>query len=338
MTEDPNTIPAVQPRTWFSRALRRALWVTVLPRFGDEHREAYEAQFGEASRNAEIAVEGLGRLVNRHALSVTPVLGALTSWARHYHGAQRGAADKDRYLVYTDLDAAIPFRPEADTLYAYMATQVTNLATDLADVLPRPELKRAVGAFTDMNAVASAAFRRFPTVMPRFTGHDRLSLRVVQALDRPLNCCPSLHIAYTIMIDDVARAAFEPHVDKAPALAAVRAATAGMVESVLYTKQHAILDVAFGMLCARIVHERRFDRPFPDPIALLDAAAGAQPIPHAAIAALYEEACWRYARADDLAGALGDFLDDHRYPLVPADAVLESCFVDAATGELVRER
>lgn len=338
MAENPRAIPAFQRPTWFSRALRQVLHATVLPRFGDAHREAYEAQFDETSRNAEIAVEGLGRLVNRHALSVAPVVGAVGNWARHYFGAQRKAAEQPRYLVYTDLDAAIPFRPEADTLYAYMVTQVTTLAHELADVLPLREQRHAIGAFTDMNTVGAEAFQRFPTVMPRFTDHARLGLRVVQALDRPLNCCPSLHIAYAIMIEDVATAAFSPHPDKAAVLDAVREVTGGMVDSVLYTKQHAILDVAFGILCARLVHERRFERTFVEPTALLQHGPGPHPIPCSAIVELYEEACWWHARAGELAGALGGFLRDHRYPLVGPDEEIEACFVDSATGALVEGR
>ncbi len=336
MTDDPRPIPAFQRPTWFSRALRQVLKVTILPQLGPENRPEYEAQFTEASRNAEVAVEGLGRLVNRHMLSVTPVVGAVGNWAWHYFGAQRGASDRECYLVYTDRDAAIPFRPEADTLYAYMVTQVTHLANELADVLSRRELRRAIRAFTDMNAVAAEAFHRFPTVMPRFTDHQRLSLRVVQAIDQPLNCCPSLHIAYSVMIENLARAAFAPHPDKAEVLEDVRLTTAGMVDSVLFTKQHAILDVAFGMLCARVVHGRRFDRPAGDPTSLLDPGPGLHPIPHDAIAELYEEASWWHARAGDLAGALGGFLREHRYPLVAPDQEVERCFVDSATGALVK--
>jgi len=335
MAGDPGTTAPFERPTWFALALRRVLRTTLLPWLGREHRDAYEAQFDEASRNAEVAVEGIGRLINRHVLALGPVVGAVADWTRHYHGAQRRVAAEPRYLVYTDLDAAIPFRPEADTLYAYMVTQVTTLAHDLADVLPRKELKRTIGAFTDMNEIAGEAFLRYPTVMPRLTDHDRLSLRVVQALDRPVNCCPSLHIAYSVMIEDVAIAAFAPHPDKARVLASVRAATRGMVDSVLFTKQHAILDVAFGMLCARVIHERRFDRPFPDPTALLDPATGSDGIPYQAIADLYREACERHARAGDLAGALGGFLADHRYPRVGPDEPLDACFVDSATGELV---
>lgn len=338
MAADPRTIPAFETPSAFSRALRQVLRATILPLLGSEHRVEYEAQFAEASRNAEIAVEGLGRLVNRHTLSVTPVVGAVGNWARHYFGAQRRAATRERFLVYTDVDAAIPFRPEADTLYAFMVTQVTHLASELADVLPRRELRDAIRAFPEMNQVGAEAFRRFPTVMPRFTDHPRLSLRVVQALDRPLNCCPSLHIAYSFMIDDLAGAAFGPHDDKAEALDAVRRVTAGMIDSVLYTKQHAILDVAFGMLCARVVHVRRSDRPFADPLAVLEPERADAEIPRDAIAALYEEASWWHARAGNLAGALGGFLRDHRYPLVGPDEEVEACFVDSATGALVRAR
>ncbi len=336
MAGDRRTIPAFEDPSAFSLALRRVLRLTVLPLFGTAHRADYEAQFDEASRNAEIAVEGLGRLVNRHTLLVAPVVGALAHWTRHYHFTQRRVADQPRYLVYTDLDVGIPFRPEADTLYAYMVTQVAHLATEMAEVLPRRELRAAIRAFPEMNAVASEAFRRLPTVMPRFTDHARLSLRVVQALDRPLNCCPSLHIAYSLMIDDLAQTAFGGRDDKAEILETVQRVTVGMVDSVLYTKQHAILDVAFGMLCARIVHDRLFGRPFGDPLAVLDFAPPDDAIPRDAIAALYEEASWWHARAGDLAGALGGFLRHHGFPRVGPEDELADCHVDTETGALVR--
>jgi hypothetical protein len=324
-----------QRTTLVSRLLRPVLRSIVLPLSAKPNRPAYAEQFDDASRNAEIAIEGLLRLANRHALKSWVLVRGVQDWATSYFGAQRAARDRRRYLVYTDLDHAIPFRPEQDTLYAYMVTQIAWIANDIADMLTRKELAEVVGCFVQLNHIGREAFLRFPTTMPRYTDHQRLSLRVVQRLDQPVNCCPSLHIAYAVLLDNIARVMGERLADRSEALESIRTSTLGMFNSVLYTKQHALVDVAFGILAAREVFEAHFETSFDDLTGSFDTLGDDHPIPYDTIRAMYGEACALRERAPDLADALGRWLAERGFEQVAPDAPTESVYFDLGERRLV---
>ncbi len=322
--------------TAFSRLLRRGLRTFALPAFGREHRDAYAEQFEDASRNVEVAVEGTLQLVNRHFLKAMPILGGVGNWLTTYFGAQENAEDRDRYLVYTEHDHRIPFRPDQDVLYAYMVCQIAYLANELAEVLSRKEMKAFAGGFTALNEVGAEAFRAHPSVMPRFLGHDRLALRVVQRLDRPLNCCPSLHIAYALLLDNLARTLGDRTDALREALDSVRSVTLGMFNSVLYTKQHSLLDVAFGILCARIVFEERYEGVFDDLTRALPAMAADHPIPYDEIVTIYRSAWAMRGETEPLAETLGRYLQQHGYRTVPPDEDVAGAYFDTRARAIVR--
>ncbi len=330
--------PVFRDSSTLSRWLRRGLRTFVLPTFGSEHRDAYDEQFDDASRNVEVAVEGALNLVNRHFLKSLPILGGVGNWLTSYFGAQGGARDRDRYLVYTQHDERIPFRPDQDVLYAYMVCQIAYLANELADVLDRSEMKAFAGGFVELNRVGAECFHAHPSVMPRFLGHDRLALRVVQRLDQPLNCCPSLHIAYALLLDNLARTLRDRAEDKREALDSVRTVTLAMFNSVLYTKQHSLLDVAFGILCAQIVFEARYEGAFDDLTHAFAAMRGEHPIPYDEIIAILREARGMHRAGAPLADTLGRYLGEHGYRTVPPDEELGLAYLDTRTREIVHVR
>jgi hypothetical protein len=302
----------------FSRLLRRQLRAVLLPRFAPEHREAYASQFDEASRNVEIAVEGLLRLGRRDLRKLYYVVEAIVDWRRRYHGTASATRNLDRTLVYTHHDHQIPFRPEADTLYAYMVGQIADIANELAAIVSADQMRSISDGVMEMNTVGCEAFAARPTFTPRFLDHDRLTLGVVQAIDDPINCCPSLHIAYSLYFDNLAEFLVKPFRRKREVFEAIRFCTIGMFNSVLYTKQHSILDVAFGVLCARIVFERRFDQPFNDFTAVFDELARSNPIPYGVIREMLDEATQLYHNEGTLARALAAYLDRHQHPTISA--------------------
>ena len=320
----------------FSRMLRWSLRRTVLPLTSAEHRDAYAEQFDDSSRNLEIVVEGLGQLINRHTLKTATLSRGVFHWWSAYFGAQRGTKKRDRYLVYTDLDHAVPFVPDQDILYAYMVTQIAFLANELAEVLSRAELAGIARAFMDLNRIGAETFERYPTVMPRFVDHDRLSLRIVQYLDAPVNCCPSLHIAYALLLDNLARSLGERLADKVDVLESVRTSTVGMFNSVLYTKQHALVDVAFGILCAREVFEARFARGFDDLTSVFPDLAREHPIPYDAIVGMLDEATRLRRSNDSLADALGRYLDVHGFVTVGPNDEIADVYFDMGKRQIVR--
>ncbi len=323
----------------FSRWLRRRLEAVIIPRSDPQYRRAYVEQFGDASRNVEIAVEGLGRLLRDHPFKSLLVLRTLSDWLFRYFGTQKDLAQTDRYLVYTEHDSHIPFQPEQDILYTYMLAQIAYIANELAEIASPTRMKHITEGFMEMNRLGVEAFSRFPSVMPRYTEHDRLSLRVIQHLDKPLNCCPSLHIAYSLFLDGVADLIVRPLPEKREAFQSVRYSTIGMFNSVLYTKQHSILDVAFGMLCAEMVFVRWFQRPFDNFVSTFPELASQHPIPYDEIERMYNEArqISRGGGGRSLAETLGIYLERHGYPLVGHDEEIgPGWYYDVGRGEMVR--
>lgn len=307
----------------FSRALRRALAPVILRLSVPEDRAAFAPQLPEASRNVEIAVEQLARLLATHPIKAGFVVATIRDWLTRYFGAQRRVEDRPRILVYTDLDARIPFVPEEDTMYTYMIAQIAYVAGELCAVVSARDMRAIAAGFMEANRLGEEVFLAHPTVMPRFRDHDRLSLRVIQRLDAPVNCCPSLHITYSLLLDNLAAVVFAPHPERREAWDAVRYSTTRMFNSVLYTKQHSLIDVAFGILCARIVHQRhfapRFGRPFDDLLGSFTSLAAAHPtIDYDAITAMYREALAIHERTGNLEATVGEYLRD--YPRLPPDA------------------
>lgn len=327
--KDPTEVETHEFRrsSLFSRGLRRLLRGIIIPLSEAGNREAYRAQFAEASRNVEIATEQLLKLSVTHPWKTAHVIAAIRHWISTYFRAQGAAARRDRYLVYTRWDEGIPFVPEEDIMYTYMLAQIAYVAGALAAILPGPAMAEVARAFMEMNALGAEVFDRFPTVMPRFKDHRRLSLHVIQRVDQPLNCCPSLHIAYSILLDNLAGSVIAPHPAHREVYASIRYSTGRMFNSVLYTKQHSLLDVAFGILCARLVYEARFrdrfGREFSDFTSLFDTLKGDHPaIPYDRIAAMYAEAVALHARAGTLVGAVGAYLEEHGFPrIAPEDEV-----------------
>lgn len=321
--------------TRFARGLRWTLRKTVLPRFEQSRRPAYDEQFADSSRTVEIAVEGIGRLLNRHAWKSTAIFGGVGSWAWNYFGTQRAVRGQERTLIYTQFDHAIPFRPDQDILYAYVIAQIAYIANTFAEGTTRREVKQFVDCFAEMNRIGRQAFRRTPTVMPRFQRHDRLTLTVVQALDAPVNCCPSLHISYSLMLYNIVAGLLWPERADDEALESTRYTTVGMFESVLFTKQHAILDVAFGMALAREVWQRAFDATFDDLAATLAPLEEEHRVPYGEILAMYRRVLVMRETRDSLADVLEDYLAEGGYPTVGPDEELTGVYFDTVSRAVV---
>jgi len=160
----------------------------------------------------------------------------------------------------------------------------------------------------------------------------------VQRLDKPLNCCPSLHIAYALLLDNLAPTLRDRAEYEVEALDSVRTVTLGMFNSVLYTKQHSLLDVAFGILCAKIVFERRYDTDFDDLTDAFDAMGGEHPIPYDELTAIYREAQSMHRSGEPLADTLGRYLQRHGYRTVTPDQELRIAYFDTRAREIVRVR
>jgi hypothetical protein len=321
----------------FSRWLRRQLRGVILPRVAANNRDAYGEQFDDASRNVEIAIEGLLHLFKNYPAKAIPVAFAIADWRLKYSGAARASREEQRYLVYTQHDRGIPFRPEDDTVYAYMVGQIAYIAKELARLASTRQMWRIVSGFTAMNELGVSTYRLFPSLTPRYWQHERLTLSVVQSIDEPVNCCPSLHIAYSIYMDNVAQFVIKPVRKKREVFDAIRFSTVAMFNSVLYTKQHSLIDVGFGILCAKLAFEGLFDFPFDNFLHVFEELKSVHPIPYDQIETCYHRALELYEESGDFSVAVGTYLETEGFPRIDPhlSTIEETGYFDTSLQKIV---
>jgi hypothetical protein len=177
-------------------------------------------------------------------------ISAISDWQEKYYGAQAEAINNERFLVYTKEDEKIPFRPEYDIAYISLFNNLLKFASKL----DKEPFEKSTQGILEMNKTASEVYAKYQSEMPRFTDHNRLALKLVQRFDKPYNCCPSLHVAYSVFLDEV----MDENISKET------------IDSVLYVKQHALVDVAFGIICAQLAYQKIYEDDFKNPTAILD--------------------------------------------------------------------
>ena len=301
-----------------TESIKYAMRHWLIPKLGKGKREEYEKQIDEASIIPKVAFKGLYNLLSNHPRGGLEAVLAVTNWGIRYYNEQKYGGD--RYMIYTQKDNVIPFRPEEDTMYAYMLAQLAEVGNALADTVSTEVMSDITAGFIRMNELGSEAFRQYPTVMPRFLCHDRLTLRVVQELDKPYNCCPSLHIAYSLYLYNVCKEFLKTSKVKE----SFRHTTECMFNSVLYTKQHSMMDIAFGMLCAKKVFEEEFCG-FDDMRCEFAKLKKENPsIDYDNINSIYEEIT--DIGNDRLSAALGAYLIRHLHPRINAESASNKYF------------
>jgi len=320
-------------RSAFSRAIGKVL--TYGYGLYVKDREL-QKQAPEAARNMEILFERVCKFGAEHPKKLLSVLGTVNHWWNHYYNAQEKTKSDEHYLIYTQDDHAIPFRPEEDILYSYLPAQIALMAHAVARLTDDKQFAYVLRSFVQINIDASHIYNRCQTRMPRFKNHNRVSLSVVQYIDAPTNCCPSLHIAYSTLIYNVAQRVVQLPKKDPEAWESVQTSTEGMVNSVLYTKQHSLADIAIGILLAQTIFERRFNNlPFNNLMHLFPSMAANNPeIPYGRIRENYEHAIDIRKRQN---GALDElvetYLKDKGFPKIPAKT--GNCYYNDKSTEIV---
>ncbi len=186
-----------------------------------------------------------GRKVTRTPYPNTAPALTLALLVPGYHAI--AAINRERALFQPELglDAAIPLEPAWMIAYG----SIWFFAFLPVFVLRGPQLtRRALYAFIAVVVAAYVGFLLYPTVLPRPSetgaGFFAWTLRINYDLDPPLNCFPSLHVAWAFV------AALACHcVHKRVGVAAL-AWAALIAISTLFTKQHYVVDVLAGVAIA----------------------------------------------------------------------------------------
>lgn len=168
------------------------------------------------------------------------------------------------YDLTTSWDRAIPFIPAFVLLYAGAFLQWVVGYTVIAHE-NESALYRAVGADIIAKAICAIVFLAFPMTMqrPEVTGSGffDFAMRVVYFFDAPTDLLPSIHCVESYI---VTRCAFG--LEKPPKWYkwVMCAFSLGVFASVLFVKQHVLLDIPAGILVAelgiRLVRPLRVDK------------------------------------------------------------------------------
>lgn len=193
-----------------------------------------------------------------YAKNTTLLVGSVANYWSYYFGNRRFPKDQEFYVVYTSLDHAVPFQPNSAGEYWSVNFNFVPAILEMGNILPPDKFKQILRTYVEFAREGAVAFQAVPTIMPHFTEHDRQALKATQTLLKPINCSPSLHtavpfFAYNLGLNYIP--------EKEPEL---RRYVGNIISTVIKTKLHAMVDVAFGMaLCKQIV-ERKMDLDFCD--------------------------------------------------------------------------
>lgn len=319
--------PVQETKHWKDRGLVGKLFTTVAqPLFRWTQGTIvppleFISQAPDAARNLELILEHLAPMAIESPGHLARIAWAIHDWRTRYTSAQDLTSERDYYVLTTQEDMQIPFRPEADTHYAHILPNIASTARALAKTkryAAQSHFKYLIGTVSELNKEAEATYHAYPTKVPRNTKHNRLTLSVVQKYDPPLNCCPSLHIAYSWFMYNIAKHAGLNKRDPA-AWESIEQSTLGMVKTVLALKQHCMRDVAFGITAARIVFERRFKHDTYDDLTdhFVDLTRADTVTPYTRIREIHDEIV-AMRDGDSLKNLLGRYIKRHGFPKVNA--------------------
>ncbi|MFA6531231.1 MAG: hypothetical protein WCT31_05855, partial [Candidatus Micrarchaeia archaeon] len=129
-----------------------------------------------------------------------------STWKREYLHAWVENAGKQHYSVDRDVDRKIVHEPVYGFYYLKMYADIVSFTRRLAHKLSTEEFERAISVFMRATEIAGRIFRECPTTTSLGAKpYDHAPLRLIQLLDTPVNCCPSLHIAYLSLMENFSR-------------------------------------------------------------------------------------------------------------------------------------
>ena len=174
---------------------------------------------------------------------------------RRYFSNRRFTENQEFYVVYTSLDHDIPVRTEPASNYWLINFRFLPILIKLGNTLPEERFNDINHAYLALVTLGISAFRQVPTIMPHFGEYTGPPL-LARSLLKPVNCSPSLHTATPFFAYNLG-AKYLP--EEEPGL---RRHIGDIVSTVIKTKKHAMIDIAFGLFLCRTIIENRLGLDF----------------------------------------------------------------------------
>ena len=177
-------------------------------------------------------------------------VGSVMEYWRHYFGNRSFPENQEFYVVYTNLDHAIPFQSESALNYWLINFKLLPTSIRMGDAVSKEHSNEIRHAYLDIVKRGASTFREVPTIMPHYGDYDGPT-RLLGSLLKPINCSPSLHTAAPFFIYNLGAKYFP---EQEPVL---RRHIGDIVSTVIKTKKHAMIDIAFGLfLCKKIIEDK----------------------------------------------------------------------------------
>lgn len=171
--------------------------------------------------------------------------GSVLRYWGHYFGNRHFAKDQEFYVVYTNIDHSIPFQSDSAVQYWLVNLKVIPTSVKLGNPSVCETFADIRHEYVDMAKTACTAFKTVPTVMPHFARPGGVALNLTRSFMKPINCCPSLHTAAPFFVYNLG-AKYIPENEQE-----LRECVASVVSTVIKTKLHALIDIAFGLFLAQ---------------------------------------------------------------------------------------
>lgn len=179
------------------------------------------------------------------------LVGSVMEYWWHYFSNRRFPGNQEFYVVYTSLDHGIPFQPDSALDYWLINFKFLPTSIKLGNTLPSERFNDIRRAYLALVRQGVVAFREVPTIMPHFAGYDGTASLLARRLLKPINCSPSLHTAAPFFIYNLGAKYFP---EEEPEL---RRHIGDVVSTVIKSKFHAMIDIAFGIfLCQKIIEDK----------------------------------------------------------------------------------
>ena len=180
-----------------------------------------------------------------YAANTGLLAGSVLQYWGYYFSHRRFAKDQEFYVVYTSIDHSIPFQSDSAVQYWLINLKLVPTSVKLGNPSVCKTFADIRREYVGMAKIACAAFKAVPTVMPHFARPGGVALKLTQAFMKPINCCPSLHTAAPFLAYNLG-AKYFPETEQE-----LRESVAEVVSTIIKTKLHALVDIAFGLVLAQ---------------------------------------------------------------------------------------
>ena len=187
-------------------------------------------------------------------------------WYSTYFGAQKLARGRKAMRTDTYLDQRVPIEEQAIYPYLFATIYLPASVLVLLNSLTNVEFDSAIQAYESMILTAKNAFCCNPT---RIKSREMLThpvTKLLQSIDGPTNCFPSLHVALVTLSYEILKNAKSQERSLLPAM---KQSCIDICRATVKTRQHSILDVIGGIALSEQTYRKYFGGATDDLLSLI---------------------------------------------------------------------